>query len=274
MSLDLTHFEHLAELYGAGRYEDVIRESRILLAETTDADERASLLVGVVGSYSFLGRLEEARQTLGQARQLDLTDVGTHLSLEFSGAYLLIQEKKLEEGVAAFATILQRHSEALKEPRFRYMYEDIQSRRALALAELARYTEALPILAEAVSFSFEKTADEQEMRYWLGLCFDETKDSESARAEFVRVISFGLKNDIEEHARYRLAIICFMAHGFAQARQQLETILRDRPDGNFVVAPKDVYQVLSQICRQLGDTTNEKLYMDLAKKRAEKEPAR
>jgi tetratricopeptide (TPR) repeat protein len=263
--MDLRHFERLAELYSSGQYEDLIRESRILLAEATDANDAASILGGVVESYSILGRLEEARQTLGELQQLNITDLEIRLNTEFSAACLSVQEKKLEEGAAAFASMLQRHSEALKEQRFRYLYEDIQCRRALALVELEKFTEALPILRQAVSFSFDKAADEQRMHFWLGVCLDEARDAESARREFDRVIGFGLANDLEEHARYRLAKICFIARGFAQARQQLETIVRNHPDGRFVVAPKDVYQGLSQISLQLGDTANAEFYLNLAR---------
>jgi hypothetical protein len=47
----------------------------------------------------------------------------------------------------------QRYSQSLESPHFRYLYEDIQQRRAGAFVNLDRYVEALPLLEEAVSFT-------------------------------------------------------------------------------------------------------------------------
>ncbi len=254
----------MAMLEDSGQHEELIREAQIMLGATTDADERASLLIKGIVSCQILGRIEEARGMLGQLQQLDIPDLEGRLNAEFCEPRLLEQEKKLEEAVAAFAAILLRHGAALQEPRFRYLYEDIQSRRATALLVLDRFKEAQPILREAISFSFDDPAEEQRKHYWLGVCLEDAKESESARSEYLRVIGFNLKDDLEESARYRLAMICYLARGFAQARLQLETIIRDHPDGNFFVEPEYVYQGLSQVCRELGDAANAKHYMHLA----------
>lgn len=262
--MDLQDFKHLTELENSGRIEEAIRESQIRLAKATDPNEKASLLGGIHVSYCKLGRLAEARQTLDQLKQIEISDLEVRLNAEFCEPCLLIQEGKREEGVTAFATMLQRHSEAFKEDRFRYLYEDIQCRRALVLVGLSRFKEALPILKEAVYFSFDEPADRQRVHFALGVCLEETNDTDAARNEFVRVAGFGLKNDLEERARYHIARFCFTARAFAQARQQLEIILRDYPDGG-VVSRKYVYEQLSHTCRHLGDKSNAKRYMDLAR---------
>jgi pentatricopeptide repeat protein len=263
--MDSKDFEHLAELRNSGRIEDQIRESLIHLAESTDANEKASLLGGVIVSCCMLGRLEEARQMLGRMQELDITDLEVRLNAEFCEPCLLIQEDKQEEGLSAFAAMLQRNSETLRDDRFRYLYEDIQCRRAFALIDLSRFKDALPILREAVSFSFDEVTDDQKTHFWLGVCLEETNDTGAATQEFVRVVSFGLRNDLEERARYRVALLYFKARAFAQARMHLEMILRDYPDGG-VVSRKHVYEQLSHTCRHLGDSEYERLYMDLAKR--------
>jgi len=259
-------FERIAELRNSGRLEDAIRESQVVLTKTTDANEKGSLLTGVLVFYSTLGRLKQARQTLGQLKQLQMSDLEVLLNAEFCEPTLLVQEGKCEEGVSVFAAMLQRHSDAFKEDRFRYLYEDIQCRRALALVGLSRFKEALPILKEAVSFSFDQATDEQQVHFALGICLEDANDTRAARQEFIRAIGFRLKNDVEERALYRLAILHFKAGALAQAKQQLETILRDFPNLSAAVPRKHVYNALSQTCRYLGDKANEKLYMDLAQK--------
>jgi tetratricopeptide (TPR) repeat protein len=264
--LDPARFQRIAELQDSGQFEEVIRESQAALRETTDPNEQASLLIDGINASEFVGQLREARQMLDKLKRLHIPDVESRLNAEFCEPVLLTWEEKLKEGVAAFAAMLQRHGELLRQPDFRYLYERIQSRRALALVELERFTEALPIAQEAVRFSFDNQEEEQSIYFSLAVCLDETGDLESAKKEFIRVIGFGIKNGLEENARYRLAKLYFLTGGFAQARQQLETIVRDHPKGDFVVARKNLYEALSQTYRQLGDIVNAERYMDLARK--------
>src|SRR5262245_35987897 len=112
--MDTTRFEHLMVLDKSGRFEDAIRESQILLTETTDVNEKASLLGIMLVSYCKLGRLKEARQTLDQMKEVEISDLAIRLNAEFCEPTLLIQEGKYGEGLLAFAAMLDRHSEALK----------------------------------------------------------------------------------------------------------------------------------------------------------------
>jgi len=262
--MDWSHFEHLIELTNSGRTEDAIRESGMLLAKATDANEKASLLTGALVLCSRLGRFGEARQTLDQIRQLEISDAEVRLNAEFCEPCLLMDEGKHEEAVLAFASMLQRNRDILGEALFRYLYEDIQSRRALALFGLSRFTEALPILQEAIGFSFEEAVDDQRIHYALGVCCEETNGTEGAKREFFRVVGFNLKNGVEEQARYRLARLHVKAYAFAQARKQLEIILDEHSGPNYAVPCKYIYEQLSHVCTHLGDNPSAKLYMDLA----------
>jgi tetratricopeptide (TPR) repeat protein len=264
--MDTAHFERIAELRDSGRLEDAIRQSQVLLTETTDANDKASVLTGIHVFYCTLGRLKEARQTLVQLKQLHISDLEVLLNAEFCEAPLLIQEGRYQEGLSAFVAMLDRYSEAFKEERFRYLYEDIQCRRALMLVGLSRFKEALPILREAVCFSFNQATDGQQVHFALGVCLEDINEAEAAKQEFIRVAGFDLKNDVEERALYRLAILRYKTGALAQAKQQLETILRDFKNQNPAVPRKQVYECLSQTYRHLGDKVNEKLYLDLARK--------
>jgi tetratricopeptide (TPR) repeat protein len=161
--------------------------------------------------------------------------------------------------------MLQRYRDAFQEDQFRYLYRDIQCRRASALVFLSRFAEALPILLEAVGFDFEKVSDEQDVRYALGLCLERTGDLEAAKREYHRVVSLNFKSEHEERARYGLSRMYFMAGGFAQARKQLETILQESTGVSHPVPREHVYLQLSRTCRCLGDGANERRYADLAR---------
>jgi tetratricopeptide (TPR) repeat protein len=261
--MDQAVFEHLMELDQSGRIEDVIRESQLLLAETADADEKASILVCMGVAYAKLGRLREVRETLDQMKALNISHAGIRLNAEFCEPTLLIQERRYQEGLSAFAAMLNRNREAFKDPEHRYLYEDIQCRRALTLFGLSRYKDALPILKEAVSFSFDQVTDEQQVRFALGVCLEDANDAEAAKREFIRVVAFGLKNDVEEKTLWRLGILYYEGGALAQAKQQLETILRDFPNCS-AIPRKSVHEALSQMHRYFGDEANEKLYKGLA----------
>ena len=64
--------QHLAELRD---FEEVVRESQILLGETTDPSEQASLLIDGIAACQGLNRLGEARQILAKLKRLDIPDV-------------------------------------------------------------------------------------------------------------------------------------------------------------------------------------------------------
>lgn len=263
--MDSARFEHLMELENSGQVEEVVRASKIMLAETSDDNERASVLINMCVSYAKLGRLKDARHVLQQLKQLKVSHLGIRLNAEFCKPTLLLQEGKYDEGLSAFAMMIERYGEDLKRPEHRYLYEDIQCRRALTLFGLSRYQEALPILREAISFPFNQRADEQQIHFALGACFEDANDIEAAKREFIRVVGFGLKNEFEERALWRLAIADYKAGALALAQQQLETILRDFSSQGAVIERKQVYLALSQTYHYLGDKANENFYAALAK---------
>jgi tetratricopeptide (TPR) repeat protein len=236
-----------------------------LLEETNDPNEKAYLLYNLLVSYSKLGRLKEARQTSEQIKRMEVSDIRTRVHAEFCEAVLLLLEGRSEEGLSVFAAMLDQHREFFRIVEHRFLYEDIQCRRALALCGVKRFQEALPILREAVSFSYDRAADEQDLHFWLGVCLEDAKDVEAAKQEFYRVVGFRLKNECEEKALFWLSSIYYKSGGLAQAKQHLETILRDFSSGSPAIPRKDVYEGLSRTYRLLGDSANAKLYANLAK---------
>jgi tetratricopeptide (TPR) repeat protein len=263
--MDSAIFERLAGLSAAGRHEDAIREALALAAEADDANDKAALLRGAAVDYCTVGRLGEARELVDALLKMHVTDPEVRLNIEFSAACLLVEEGKPDAGVAAFADMVRRGGTTLADQQLRYLYEAVQCRSAMALIGIRRFEEALSILREAVSFSFDSAEDEQRIYFALADCLSEVGDEESARQAFKRVIGFDLRNSTQERARYRFARLCFKARGFAQARQQLETILREFPPETAAVPRRFVYEQLSHTCRHLGDRKMAEFYAGLAR---------
>jgi tetratricopeptide (TPR) repeat protein len=262
--MDWSCFEHLMQLRESGQFDELIAESERLVAQAEDDDDRVTILRGEYSCYCMLGDLGAARRVLERIRQLHPSDLEVRLSVEFDEARFLLQEGKIDEGISAFAAMLRGYGEVLKEDRLRYLYEEIQTRSALALADSSRFAEALPILKEAVSFSFEEFTSEQRVHFMLGVCQEAALELDAAKREYLVVVRYNLKNDIEEQARYRLSRFYYSDGALAQARKHLEVILEEFPDEKAVVPRKWIYQQLSAVCRYLGDKPNEKLYMELS----------
>jgi tetratricopeptide (TPR) repeat protein len=263
VSLDLKRFERLMNLTNP---EAVINESRLMLAEAGNLDEKASLLIGIHVSYCKLHRLQEAREALDEINPLDISDLGIRLNAEFCRCTFLVDEERYEEALRSFAELLVLHRAAFELPEHRYLYEDIQSRRALLLFSLSLFQEALPILQEVVLFSFGNIEDEHEVHFALGMTLDETGHTEAAKQEYIRAVAMGVKNNNGEEALYRLAMIYYRAGALAQAKHHLEMILHDFSDAPPTLPRSDIYEKLSHLSHFLGDKESEKFYAELAAK--------
>ncbi len=134
------------------------------------------------------------------------------------------QMGNLEEGVVKFERIVEANQEELQTSDLRYLYEQIQRRRGFALTSVRRFSEALPILKEAVSFTID--SDPQLVHFYSGICYQALSETAPAKEAFLRAISLALDNQFEADARYRLAILYFTSRAFAQAKFQLETALQ------------------------------------------------
>ncbi len=261
--VESAQYARIFELRDTGRAEEAVHYAEELLAEACNPDDIGTLLTGITSLNLRLGRVVEAKRALQKLQGLEIPDLEVRLNADFMEPCVLVQEGRTEEGLMAFVMMLDRDGKLIHEDHFRYLYEDIQCRRAWALIELSRFTEALPVVRESTSYAFEEVSDEQRMRWGLGLCLDETGDTGSAAEEYFRVIAFNLRNEFEEQARCRLARLLVRTGAFAQARKQLEFVLEQFSDWEPIVPRSFVYEQLSIVCRSLGDVANSERYKQL-----------
>lgn len=257
-------YARLFELRDNGSTEEAIHYAETLLAEASNPDDIGSLLICVSSFNLNLGRMAEATDAIHKLEGREIPDIGIRLTAEFMRARLMVEAGRNEEALAALDAMLDRHDQLLHEDRFRYLYEDIQCRRVWALTHLSRFTEALPIARESVSYTFEDVVNEQRMRYAHAICLDETGDTESAAAEYFHTIGFNVRDSFEEQARYRLARLLMRTGAFAQARKQLELILEESAGRAPFVPRTYVYEHLSVVSRGLGDEASCTRYRQLA----------
>jgi tetratricopeptide (TPR) repeat protein len=197
-------------------------------------------------------------------RSLPVKDKFVRMIVDFGDASMVTQMGKVEEGALKFKRILEENQDQLASPELRYLYEDIQERRAFALAGIDRHAEALPLLKEALSFTTDRT-DPQLVHFYLGVCYSSASEPNLAKEELLRAIGLGLSNQYEASARYRLAMLYFTSRAFAQSKLHLEAALA-LPEGIAdVELRRFIYQGLSRTCHYLGEFQEEQKYLSLAK---------
>lgn len=215
------------------------------------------------GATQILG-VADVEHIVARIREIAPEDDDVRLSVQFMSASLAGQAGHHAEALCQFQEILQQFAPLLRTSERRDLYEDIQQRRAFSLVHLARYRDAFPILSEAASFSTLQAEDLQEVHLYLGTSYAALNDSRLAKQEFLRATEFDLGGRIEAQARYNLGVIYFQEGGFAQAKHQLEQVLRTHPEEIPNLPHRYIYQQLSWVCGRLGEGENAERYKRLA----------
>ncbi len=258
-----SRYENALVLRKSGRLEEAIREFHLLALETPDVNWKATLLLDEVRCYADLERLDEADRLLQQIGELTPTDA-IRMNVSFVTAWLSAQRGDHEKAALQYGDILQEYERLWDTPKYYDVYEEIRFRRTIELARSGEYREAIPLLTEAASFTTLSDEDQQEVHLWLGICYEEISEYDRATKEFLAASEFSLYNESEANARYRLARLYFLRGGFAQAKHQLEAVLRDYKDARMPVSLKSIYRLLSDTCYYLGEKENADQYAVLA----------
>jgi tetratricopeptide (TPR) repeat protein len=263
--MDQERFDKAIALRNTGRILEAIQEFHAMQEQSTNANDRAALMLNEARCYADLGRVVDAERTLARALEVAPDDVEARFNIGFMVACVAAQGGDYEQAACQFQTLLEEYVGLLQTPDYRDFYEDIQQRKAVCLIHLRRYGEAVPILKEASSsFTTLRAEDEQEVHLNLGISYAGLHEDRLAKAEFLRAIEFGLNNSVEARARYNLGVVSFLDGGFAQAKHQLEWILHTYPGEIPSVTRKDVYQQLSRAYHYLGEKDNAERYRRLA----------
>lgn len=94
--------------------------------------------------------------SLISALQEQPEDIDTKLSFEFHQGLLYQHEGEYLKALRTFEMLLLHYGQSLTRSEVRFMYEDIQQRRAFLSVSLERFKDAIPLLGEILSFNLEK----------------------------------------------------------------------------------------------------------------------
>jgi len=241
---------------------EALREIDLLLGSTTDPNEHVYLLFSKSSCYGILDNFEEAREQLSLALQQQPEDPDTRLTFELNGGLLCQQEGNYHEALERFTAVLSGQAQRLNRPELRFMYEDIQQRRAFLSVTLRQFQDAIPLLREILSFDLEKNVRSDALAS-LGHCYLELREWELAKDYFLQALEIGVTKEREKTFHFYLGIAYFYTEAFAKAKREFE--ICEEHACEYQLPTFDLYGWLSSVSKRLGETAESERYAQLAR---------
>jgi len=250
---------------------EALKQIDLSLSSTPDPDERVFLLFSKSSCHGILGNFEEARDQLSLALQQEPEDPDVRLTVEFNEGLLSQQQGSYREALERFSAMLSSHTERLSRPELRFMYEDIQQRRAFLSVTLRKFQDSIPLLQEILSFDLEKEVRSDALAS-LGLCYLEQREWELAKNYLLQAKAIGITKEREKTFHFYLGIAYFYTAAFAEAKREFEICEEHAIEYHLPAA--DVYEWLSSVSRRLGRTAESERYAQLARRETQKQTGR
>jgi tetratricopeptide (TPR) repeat protein len=240
-----------------------LREIDLLLGSSAlDPNERVYLLFSKSSCYGILGNFEKAREQLSLALQQQPEDPDTRLTFELNGGLLCQQEGNYHEALERFTAVLSGQAQRLNRPELRFIYEDIQQRRAFLSVTLRQFQDAIPLLREILFFDLEKNVRSDALAS-LGHCYLELREWELAKDYFLQAKAIGVTKEREKTFHFYLGIAYFYTEALAEAKREFE--ICEAHAGEYQLPTFDLYGWLSSVSKRLGETVESERYARLAR---------
>jgi tetratricopeptide (TPR) repeat protein len=255
--------EKAQKLRDSGHIEEAAHEFHAFAEELNHPDEKAVALINEHECLIAMDAPERAKGVMTQLQSLPIQEKYVRMLVDYADAVMTIAARQYQEGISKLESMLELYRDLLNTIDFKYLYEQIQRRRGIALTTLKRYLEAIPILEEATCFTGATTTDTQLVYFNLGICYAGATKTDLAKAAYLRTIDLQLDNPTEADAHYRLAILYFKQRAFAQSKYHLETALQ-APEMLSDQLKRFIYQQMSRTCHYLGEFAEEQKYSRMA----------
>lgn len=234
------------------------------VASTIDPLKKALLLLGAETCYSTLGQFAEAHATLADARQIaPPNERFFQMHADFHEARLCSAENRLRESLDRFDEMLTKYRQDLKHPDSRYLYEEIQRRRGMALALLERCSEALPLLRESEPSDLSDE-DRSSLYCYIGHCHHRLSEDDLALPYFLKARSLGLSKYWRPHFHYDLGYVYYRLGNYQDARREFLSCEDQIKSGLPAPPAGQVYRMLSNTAKALGHRAEADLYSAMA----------
>ena len=243
------------EVQDATLAKEALGEIDLLLGSTPDPSERLYLLFSKSSCHGILRNFAEAREQLSLVLKQEPQDPDTRLTVEFNEGLLCQQEGNYSEALESFSAVISRHAKRLTRPELRFMYEDIQQRRAFLSVTLQHFQDAIALFEEVLSFGIDQEARSDALAS-LGLCYLELRNWELAKNCLLQASALGVTNEREKSLH-------FYTDALVQAKREFE--ICEEHASEYQLSTLDVYAWLSSVSKRLGDKAASERYAQLAR---------
>jgi len=259
--MDLLHLEKAITLRDSGHLSMAEEEFRQLLVSANDPGDKTSILHNLAECYREMGQIEKAWGCIREARRI-APQTEILLYQENQEALLLCEDRQFREALDKLERFWKEHHAALERPEHRTLYEAVQLKRGVLLAEFGRDSEARPILEQALGFELPTEA-QHDVAFNLGACYLDAGEFARAKEMFIAALKHRGEGPYAIRAHYNLGIICLRDQAFAQAIHEFEQCEPNMTEAN--LSPDFVYGWLAKAWRALGDDEKAKHFEKLAK---------
>ena len=245
-----------------GEYEQALKELFSLLNNTSDDFQNAMLLANISTCYQLMGDATSAEEYLAKAQLACPHDPRVLATIAFLRSRALEDQQQYQKAEDAFGRILDDFPELKRNPELRFLYEDIQRRRAFDLMEIGRYEEALPLFQEALNFSLSM-ADRAALNCQIGICQYNLHEYDRAIENLSSAQNMELPPEWHASRHYYLGYCYYQKRQFETAKEQFMLCQELVESGEPGPPASFVYQLLEYTCRELGSESEAMSYRAL-----------
>ena len=181
----------------------------------------------------------------------------TQLTFEFNEALLYQQEGNYREALEKLGVVLSRYGPRLNHPELRFIYEDVQQRRAFLSLTLRQFQDAVPLFREILSFEMKNDVRSDALSS-LGLCYLELRDWRLAKEYFLQASALGVTSEREKTFHFYLGIAYFYTEDLAAAKREFK--ICEEHASEYELPALDVYAWLSSVSKRLGEIAESERY--------------
>jgi len=260
--MDDRRFERALQLKQSGKPREAYEEFVALASQSKDPIDKAGALLYAELCLKDDGELHRARLQLNAVTEIlrDSSSLskGTsandrtlwlQFAVRFEEADLSYMEGRAEEALAKFEELLSEFAPQLRESNHHSDHEMIQVRRGIILADLGRWSEALPILQQAKSVDQHGSSNTL-VDFYLGSCYLAVGDFASGVLKLRKALEGPLPSSLAYRAHSSLGKAYFKLQDYVQAKGELDKAT-ETGDPSYIQEAQ-LWKWLEATCEHLG----------------------
>jgi len=258
--MDWNRLNELQTLVHEGRFEEAKTELTSLADIEKDAPTKAAILLTILQGLSIQKRYSAARSKLGQACAVVSSTDEIYPRLLLAKAVIDIDQKHWKAALKKLNHILETQSTLLKSEDNVEVFQEVQRNRGIALFELGRDADALPLLESVRSTDYQR----ERTLYSIAAANIKLSNLDVAIAAFQELLALNPSSVYRSYAHYNIGRIHYDRRQLARARMEFEACWACPDRGN--LRDKHILQALLYTCQALNLEEDASRYTEMLRK--------